>query len=225
MLLSIKLLFLLNIILLITSQETKEESFSSILDFDFNNISGDTLKKYKDFDFAKDKQNILSIQEKMKKVSCLKIINNVIKEANNDLKNKLKQAKEENKENFKKFIKNLTETCTGKINKEEINKILDYQNIIDKKNKVDNDLIKFNENFDKLLKENEKSKKLKEIENEKMKRNYRIKMIVYIMGIIIICFVIISFGKKLKKKKVEEKDGKKEKKEKKDKSKKKMKKD
>ena len=216
MLLSSRIFLLLYVILSIS--KINGETFSSIYDFDLN-ISEDILKKYKDFDFIKDKQNILSVQEKMKKVSCLNLINNIIKEANDDLKNKLKEAKEENKENFRKFIKNITETCINKINKEEINKILDYQNIIDKTNKVNYDLLNFNENFDKLKKENKKIKNLIELEKQKIIKNYRIKMAIYAGVIIIICFVIIFFLKNLKKKKIEEKD------EKKGKSKKKMKKD
>ena len=216
MLLSSKIFLLIYVILSIS--KINGETFSSIYDFDLN-ISEDILKKYKDFDFIKDKQNILSVQEKMKKVSCLNLINNIIKEANDDLKNKLKEAKEENKENFRKFIKNITETCINKINKEEINKILDYQNIIDKTNKVNYDLLNFNENFDKLKKENKKIKNLIELEKQKIIKNYRIKMAIYAGVIIIICFVIIFFIKNLKKKKIEEKE------EKKGKSKKKMKKD
>ena len=216
MLLSSKIFLLIYVILSIS--KINGETFSSIYDFDLN-ISEDILKKYKDFDFIKDKQNILSVQEKMKKVSCLNLINNIIKEANDDLKNKLKEAKEENKENFRKFIKNITETCINKINKEEINKILDYQNIIDKTNKVNYDLLNFNENFDKLKKENKKIKNLIELEKQKIIKNYRIKMAIYAGLIIIICFVIIFFIKNLKKKKIEEKE------EKKGKSKKKMKKD
>ena len=216
MLLSSRIFLLLYVILSIS--KINGETFSSIYDFDLN-ISEDILIKYKDFDFIKDKQNILSVQEKMKKVSCLNLINNIIKEANDDLKNKLKEAKEENKENFRKFIKNITETCINKINKEEINKILDYQNIIDKTNKVNYDLLNFNENFDKLKKENKKIKNLIELEKQKIIKNYRIKMAIYAGVIIIICFVIIFFIKNLKKKKIEEKE------EKKGKSKKKMKKD
>ena len=216
MLLSSRIFLLIYVILSIS--KINGETFSSIYDFDLN-ISEDILKKYKDFDFIKDKQNILSVQEKMKKVSCLNLINNIIKEANDDLKNKLKEAKEENKENFRKFIKNITETCINKINKEEINKILDYQNIIDKTNKVNYDLLNFNENFDKLKKENKKIKNLIELEKQKIIKNYRIKMAIYAGVIIIICFVIIFFLKNLKKKKIEEKE------EKKGKSKKKMKKD
>ena len=216
MLLSSRIFLLIYVILSIS--KINGETFSSIYDFDLN-ISEDILKKYKDFDFIKDKQNILSVQEKMKKVSCLNLINNIIKEANDDLKNKLKEAKEENKENFRKFIKNITETCINKINKEEINKILDYQNIIDKTNKVNYDLLNFNENFDKLKKENKKIKNLIELEKQKIIKNYRIKMAIYAGVIIIICFVIIFFIKNLKKKKIEEKE------EKKGKSKKKMKKD
>ena len=216
MLLSSRIFLLIYVILSIS--KINGETFSTIYDFDLN-ISEDILKKYKDFDFIKDKQNILSVQEKMKKVSCLNLINNIIKEANDDLKNKLKEAKEENKENFRKFIKNITETCINKINKEEINKILDYQNIIDKTNKVNYDLLNFNENFDKLKKENKKIKNLIELEKQKIIKNYRIKMAIYAGVIIIICFVIIFFIKNLKKKKIEEKE------EKKGKSKKKMKKD
>ena len=213
MLLSSRIFLLLYVILSIS--KINGETFSSIYDFDLN-ISEDILKKYKDFDFIKDKQNILSVQEKMKKVSCLNLINNIIKEANDDLKNKLKEAKEENKENFRKFIKNITETCINKINKEEINKILDYQNIIDKTNKVNYDLLNFNENFDKLKKENKKIKNLIELEKQKIIKNYRIKMAIYAGVIIIICFVIIFFLKNLKKKKIEEKKGKSKKKMKKD---------
>ena len=50
----------------------------------------DVLSKFKDFDFAKEKQDIILIKEKMKKVACLNIISAIIKEAETDIKLKLK---------------------------------------------------------------------------------------------------------------------------------------
>ena len=181
-----------------------QKSFNSIFDIDFNDISNDTLKKYKDFDFYNDKKSIISIQDKLKKISCMNLINKFIKE-NTEIKKKLKEAKAENKNKYKIFIKNMTDNCINKINNDEINDILNYQNIISNKINYNEELLKFNEYFDKLYKENEYDKKIKQIENEKNERYYKIKMFIYFIGIVIF-FIIIFLIRKPKKKIIEDKN-------------------
>ena len=181
-----------------------QKSFNSIFDIDFNDISNDTLKKYKDFDFYNDKKSIISIQDKLKKISCMNLINKFIKE-NTEIKKKLKEAKTENKQKYKIFIKNMTDNCINKINNDEINDILNYQNIISNKINYNEELLKFNEYFDKLYNENEYDKKIKQIEIEKNERYYKIKMFIYFIGIVIF-FIIIFLIRKPKKKIIEDKN-------------------
>ena len=212
-------ILIINFIFIQIKETKSDKSFSSILDFDFLNSNDDILTKYKDFDFSQDKQNIISIQNKMKKVACLNLINQHIKENKIGLKKKLKEAKEENKENYKIFIKNITDICINQITDDEIKNLFNYQNIIYKENKVNSDLLKFNENFEKLLKNNELNKKLKEVENEKNKRYKRIKVFIYFICIIFIFVIIIIIFKRFKKKTISEEE--RDKKDKKVKSKKK----
>jgi len=181
-----------------------QKSFNSIFDIDFNDISNDTLKKYKDFDFYNDKKSIISIQDKLKKISCMNLINKFIKE-NTEIKKKLKEAKTENKQKYKIFIKNMTDNCINKINNDEINDILNYQNIISNKINYNEELLKFNEYFDKLYNENEYDKKIKQIEIEKNERYYKIKIFIYFIGIVIF-FIIIFLIRKPKKKIIEDKN-------------------
>ena len=188
-----------------------EKSAFSLLDFNFSKIDDHILSKYKDFDFSEDKQNILSIKEKMKKVACLQLINNHIKTNNNELKNKLKETKRENKVNFKMFIKNITDICIKNINKEEINKILNYLMIIDKQVNINDNLLRFNENFEKLLEKNEYDKKIKDIEIKKNNRKKLIQYLIYIICIGFIFIVAILIFRNKKKKNIEVVDDKKSK--------------
>ena len=182
---------------------------SSIFDLDFSNVNDDILSKYKDFDFAQDKKDILSTQETKKKVACLYIIKNHIQTSNDELKNKLKEAKSINKNNYKKFIKNITNICIKRIKKHIINKVLNYQNIIDKQININEDILQFNQNFENLLKETERVKKFKEIEIEKNNRNNRIKNLIVIIGIILVCIVVTMIFRNKKDKNLEEKEDKK----------------
>ena len=108
-------LYLIISIFFIKIQKTRtEKTFNSILDIDFNDLNDDTLKQYKDFDFVNEKQNIIFIQEKLKKVSCLNLINKVLKE-NAEFKKKCKEAKTENKEKYKMFM-NIMKNFLKKMN-------------------------------------------------------------------------------------------------------------
>ena len=192
-------LFLISLIILLFTIIRSEDSFSSILNINFNNINDDILKNYKDFDFVKDKQRFIIIKDKIKKVSCLNLINNAIKEINNETKNKLKEIKIEDKENIKIFIKNITNNCINKIKDDEIYKILDYKKVISNENYINNEILNFNEFFSELIKQNEFKKKVKESEIEKSKKQYRTKMIIYAIIIIIVSLIIsIIFNKRKK---------------------------
>ena len=152
-------LFLISLIILLFTTIKSKDSFSSILNINFNNINDDILKNYRDFDFVKDKQRFIFIKNKIKKVSCLNLINNVIKEINNETKNKLKKIKIKDKENIKIFIKNITNNCINKIKDDEIYKILDYKKVISNENYINNEILNFNEFFSELIKQNEFKKK------------------------------------------------------------------
>ena len=110
-----------------------EESSYSLLDFDFKSVDDNILKSFNNFEFEKDKQDILKIQKKMKKVACLNIVIKAIKESKADIINQLKAAKEENKNNFNKFINNMTNTCIKIIKEKDIKEILNHENFAKKK--------------------------------------------------------------------------------------------
>ena len=191
-------IYLIINILFILFQNTKtKKSLKSIFDFDFNDLNDDTLKKYKDFDFYYDKQNINSIKEKEKKVSCLNLLNKVIKD-NNELKKKFKDRKMENKEKYKYFINNITDNCINKINKDEINEILNYENIISNKINFNDDLLKINEYYDQFYGEN----KAIDINVQ----SFRIKIFLYFCGVIILFMILIILRLSSMKKKSEDKE-------------------
>ena len=191
-------LYLIIYIFFIIIQNTKtKKPFNSIFDLDFNDLNDDTLKKYKDFDFYYDKQNIISIKEKEKKVSCLNLINKILKD-NNELKKKFKEAKMENKEKYKYFINNITDNCINKINKDEINEILNYENVISNKINFNEDLLKINEFYDKFYVE-------KKVIDENI-QSFRIKMFLYFSVVIIVFMILLILIVSSKKKKNEDKD-------------------
>ena len=194
---------ILSSIFLISIKST-EYSYS-LFDIDLDNINDDVLSKFKDFDFAKEKQDIILIKEKMKKVACLNIISAIIKEAETDIKLKLKKAKDEYKNNFNKFINNMTDICINIIKEQDIKKILNHENFQDKNFPLDEESLKFEENLDKFLQENERIKTLEKIENEKKIRN---KRILYSIVIGVIGILIFIIGRKIKKKKGEKNDNK-----------------
>ena len=206
-----KIVCSLNIILLIlfVKRNKAEETLSSLFDFNFNDINDDTLKKNKDFEFIEEKESILVIKEKIKKVACLSLINKITKDSNDELKNKLKEAKETNKTNFKKFIGNMTENCVKKIKEEDINKILDYENINNIQYNAGMDILQFDEYFSRLSKQNEQYKTVKEIEIQKDKSSSLFKIIIIIICIFIAFLLLVILLKKYRKKYDEDIDDKK----------------
>ena len=190
-------IFITLYLLVFFNTKSKETSYP-LFDIDVDNINDDFLSKFKGFDFAKDKQDIITIKQKMKKISCLNIIIATIKEAESDLKIKLKKAKDEYKNNFNIFINNMTNICMDIIKEQDIKKILNHENFENKNFILYEESIKFEENLDKFLIENEKIKKLEQIENDRKIRNKRILNSLIIGAIMIIIFIII---RKLKKKK------------------------
>ena len=120
-----------------------EESNHPILDFDLNSVDDNILKSFEDFEFLKDKQDTLNIKQKMKKVACLNIITNVIKQSKSDIKHQLKTARKENKNNFNIFLNNMTNTCIEIIKEKEIEQILNHQNFENKKFPLRKEEIKY----------------------------------------------------------------------------------
>ena len=189
-----------------------EESIYSSIDIDFNGIDDNILNSFNDFEFVKDKQDTLSIKQKMKKVACLNIITAVLKESRGDIKKQLRAAKEVNKNNFNKFINNMTETCINIITEKHINQIFNHNNYENRKFPLGKNEIKFKEHMAQFLEENEKFKKMEELELERQKRN---KMIFNSIIIGVVVLVILIFFNVFRKKKSNDKDVNKEKSEKK----------
>ena len=133
----------------------------------------------------------------MKKLACLNIISAIIKEAETDIKLKLKKIKDEYKNNFNKFINNINNTCIEIIKEKDIEKIMNHENF-DKKNfPLNKKDIKFEEHLSKFLEENEKIKKIEEMELIKKKRNHVILNSIFIFfGILIIFFIFSLLRKK-----------------------------
>ena len=176
-----------------------EESILSLFDINFiKNI--DIKDKDKNFNFEKEKKEVISINDKMKRVSCLNLINELMKK-DTSIKDKFKNLKNENKDNFKSFINNITQSCIHQIKNEEIDNILNYdnKNIKDEYFKI----LKLDENIQKLLEQNEIIRKLKEIEMEKSIKNKRIKMVIYTIGVILFSVILWILLKKNKKEKNE----------------------
>ena len=176
-----------------------EESLSSLFDINFiKNI--DIKDKNKNFNFDKEKKEVISINEKLKRVSCLNLINELIKK-DTSIKDKFKNLKNENKDSFKSFINNITQSCIHEIKNDEIDNILNYDN---KKIKEEYfKILKLDENIQKLLEQNEIIKKFKEIEIEKNIKNKRIKIIIYSIVVILFSVIFWILLNKNKKKKVE----------------------
>ena len=189
----------------LTSIKSSESTYS-ILDMELNSINDNILNSFNDFEFVKDKHDTLNIKQKMKKVACLNIIVNVIKESKTDLKNQLKSAKLQNKNNFNKFINNMTNTCIEKIKEKDIEKILNHENFEKKNFPLSKKDIKFEEHLEQFLEENEKIKKIEEMELVKKKRNQMILNSILIGSGILIIFLIFSLlrRKKNTKNKVDE---------------------
>ena len=198
------------ILLIIFVKENKaKKSIPSLFDFNLDEINDDVIKKNKDFDLYEEKETILLAREKMKKLACLNLINKLTKDADDELKNKLKDAKEINKNNFKKFIENMTDSCTKQIKEDKINKILKYQNIMNNKINADKNILEFDKYFTELSKQTEYYKNLKEMEIQKEKRKFIIKIIAIILCIFIVCLILVTLFKKCKRKDKEEKEDKK----------------
>ena len=191
--------------LYLTSIKSSESTYS-ILDMELNSINDNILNSFDDFEFAKDKHDTLNIKQKMKKVACLNIIVNIIKESKTDVKNQLKSAKLQNKNNFNKFINNMTNTCIEKIKEKDIEKILNHENFEKKNFPLSKKDIKFEEHLEQFLEENEKIKKIEEMELVKKKRNQMILNSILIGSGILIIFLIFSLlrRKKNTKNKVDE---------------------
>ena len=175
----------------LTSIKSSESTYS-ILDMELNSINDNILNSFDDFEFAKDKHDTLNIKQKMKKVACLNIIVNIIKESKTDVKNQLKSAKLQNKNNFNKFINNMTNTCIEKIKEKDIEKILNHENFEKKNFPLSKKDIKFEEHLEQFLEENEKIKKIEEMELVKKKRNQMILNSILIGSGILIIFLIFS---------------------------------
>ena len=189
----------------LTSIKSSESTYS-ILGMELNSINDNILNSFNEFEFAKDKHDTLNIKQKMKKVACLNIIVNIIKESKTDVKNQLKSAKLQNKNNFNKFINNMTNTCIEKIKEKDIEKILNHENFEKKNFPLSKKDIKFEEHLEQFLEENEKIKKIEEMELVKKKRNQMILNSILIGSAILIIFLIFSLlrRKKNTKNKVDE---------------------
>ena len=174
------------------------ESFYPLLDIDLNNIDDNTLKSFQDFEFSKDKQDTINIKQKMKKIACMNIITTVIKESNSEIKHQLKSAKSQNKNNFNIFINNMTETCIKIIKEKDIKQILNIENFEKKNFPLGKKEIKFEEHLSQFLEENERYKKMEEMEIYRQKRNKMIINSILIGTIVFIIFLIWNFGRKKK---------------------------
>jgi hypothetical protein len=174
------------------------ESSYPLLDIDLNNIDDNTLKSFQDFEFSKDKQDTINIKQKMKKIACMNIVTTVIKESNSEIKHQLKSAKSQNKNNFNIFINNMTETCIKIIKEKDIKQILNIENFEKKNFPLGKKEIKFEEHLSQFLEENERYKKMEEMEIYRQKRNKMIINSIFIGTIVFIIFLIWNFGRKKK---------------------------
>ena len=159
------------ILLIIFVKENKaKKTIPSLFDFNLDDINDDVIKTNKDFNLNEEKETIVLAREKLKKLACLSLINKITKDADDELKNKLKDAKETNKNNFKQFIGKMTDSCAKQIKQDKINRILKYQNIINNKINADKNILEFDKYFTELSKKNEYYKKVKEMEIQKEKK-------------------------------------------------------
>ena len=142
----------------------------------------------------------------MKKVACLNIITKIIKESKSDIKNQLKSAKNQNKNNFNIFINNMTDTCILKIKDKDVKQILNTDNFEKKNFPFYKEDIKFKEHLIQFLEENERMKKLEELESNRKKRNKIILNTVSIgVGVLVTLFIWNLLRKKKKKNDSDEK--------------------
>ena len=168
-----------------------------ILDFDLNSTDDNILKSFEGFEFIKDKQDTLNIKQKMKKVACLNIITTVIKESKSDIKHQLKAAKNQNKNNFNKFISNMTDTCIKIIKEKDVKQILNHENFEIKRFPFGKEEIKFKEHLAQFIEDNERIKKMEEMELARKKRNKMIfNSIIVGTAVFIILFIFTLFRKK-----------------------------
>ena len=176
-----------------------DDSSNPLLDMNFTTIDDNILKSFKDFEFSKDKQDIISIQKKMKKVACLSIITKVIKESKSDIKNQIKSAKSQNKNNFNNFVHNMTDSCVQIINEKEVKQILNIENFKSKNFPFGKKEIEFDKHLTQFIEDNERIKKMEEIE---FNRKKRIKMIINTTSYafcVLICFYVGYIIRKIKK--------------------------
>ena len=176
-----------------------DDSSNPLLDMNFTTIDDNILKSFKDFEFSKDKQDIISIQKKMKKVACLSIITKVIKESKSDIKNQIKSAKSQNKNNFNNFVHNMTDSCVQIINEKEVKQILNIENFKSKNFPFGKKEIEFDKHLTQFIEDNERIKKMEEIE---FNRKKRIKMIINTTSYafcVLICFYVGYIIRKVKK--------------------------
>ena len=192
----------------LTSIKSEDSSYS-ILDMELNSIDDKLLNSFKDFEFVKDKHDTLNIRQKMKKVACLNIVIKAIKESKADIINQLKAAKEENKNNFNKFINNMTNTCIKIIKEKDIKEILNHENFAKKKFPLNKKDIKFEEHLEQFFTENERVKKVEEMELIRLKRNKIISNTIFIGSGVLLIFCIFSLLKKKRSNKIEENNTKK----------------
>ena len=179
----------------LTSIKSEDSSYS-ILDMELNSIDDKLSNSFKDFEFVKDKHDTLNIRQKMKKVACLNIVIKAIKESKADIINQLKAAKEENKNNFNKFINNMTNTCIKIIKEKYIKEILNHENFAKKKFPLNKKDIKFEEHLEQFFTENERVKKVEEMELIRLKRNKIISNTIFIGSGVLLIFCIFSLLKK-----------------------------
>ena len=193
----------------LTSIKSEDSSYS-ILDMELNSIDDKLLNSFKDFEFVKDKHDTLNIRQKMKKVACLNIVIKAIKESKADIINQLKAAKEKNKNNFNKFINNMTNTCIKIIKEKDIKEILNHENFAKKKFPLNKKDIKFEEHLEQFFTENERVKKVEEMELIRQKRNKIISNTIFIGSGVLLIFCIFSLlRKKRNTNKIEENNTKK----------------
>ena len=177
-----------------------EDSSFSLLDMNFSTIDDNKLKSFNnDFEFSKDKQDIISIQQKMKKVACLNIITKVIKESKSDIKNQIKSAKAQNKNNFNKFIHDMTNTCINIIKEKEVKQILNIENFENKNFPFGKKKIQFDEHLARFIEDNEIFKKIEEIIELKKQRKKMIINTTCIAIIVLIIFYMCYIIRKIKK--------------------------
>ena len=179
----------------LTSIKSEDSSYS-ILDMELNSIDDKLLNSFKDFEFVKDKHDTLNIRQKMKKVACLNIVIKAIKESKADIINQLKAAKEENKNNFNKFINNMTDTCIKIIKEKDIKEILNHENFAKKKFPLNKKDIKFEEHLEQFFTENERIKKVEEMELIRLKRNKIISNTIFVGSGVLLIFCVFSLLKK-----------------------------